>query len=173
MVLRRPLAAVAAVLLLLLAGCGRSRHGDSAPPVTEGFTCQATIQYRDMGLQGRLARDTDGKLTLAFSLPKTLEGVTIGWNGSDMTMELGGMSIAVPTEQVPQGALIQRLLQVLSADHRDGTVTDEGYVIAGDIEGAAYTLVCDPATGLPVTLSLPTEELEVAFTEATLTESTN
>lgn len=168
MVLRRPLAAVTAALLMLT-GCGQSHRDHTAQPVTDGFTCKTAIRYNEMDLQGRLTRDADGKLTLSFSLPKTLEGVAIGWNGTDMTMELGGMSIAVPTESVPQGALIRRLLQVLSADHGDGQVMDEGYVFAGDIDGQAYTLVCDPDTGLPETLSLPSEELEVAFTEAALT----
>ena len=171
MYLKRPLAAAAAALLLL-SGCGRTR-ADATPPVTEGFACQTAIRYRDMELQGQLTRTSDGKLTLAFSLPKTLNGVAVGWNGSDMTMELGGMSIAVPAEQVPQGALVKRLLQVLSADHGDGAVTEEGYAVSGEVEGETYTLVCDPATGLPVTLTLPAEGLEVTFTEVTLTENTN
>lgn len=170
--LRRPIAAMAATLLLLT-GCANTFDKKATEPVTDGFTCQTTICYRDMELQGQLTRDTTGKMTIAFSLPKTLEGVTIGWNGTDMTMELGGMSIAVPAEQVPQGALVQRLLRLLSADHGKGTLTDDGYALSGEIEGDVYTLLCDKVTGLPMTLSMPSEGLEVTFTEVALTENTN
>ncbi len=157
---------LALLCALTLFGCGRRQPDNAATPVTSGFSAQAAIRYHELQLQATVARGADGKLALTFHLPKTLSGVTLGWNGQDMTMELGGMSVKVPTEQVPQGALIQRLLQVLTADHSGGAVTDEGYVLQGEIEGEAYTLVCHPDTGLPVSLSLPAEELEVIFSES-------
>lgn len=161
-------ALTAATLLALLPGCG-SRHPDNtAHPVTDGFTCRTVIRYHELELHAQLSRQTDGKLMLTFSMPKSLDGVALGWNGTDMTMELGGMSVAVPAEKVPQGALIQRLLQVLSADHGDGSVTEEGYVIVGETDGQAYTLVCDPQTGLPRSLSMPAQELDAAFSHAAL-----
>ncbi len=159
------LLAVAAALTVGLTACGGHHLNNATQPVTAGFSCQAAIQYHEMTLQAQLTRQTDGKLTLAFTQPKSLSGVALGWDGHSMTMELGGMSVAIPSEKVPQGALIQRLLQVLTADHGGGTVTEDGYVLTGEIEGEAYTLVFDPATGLPVALSLPAEELEAAFTQ--------
>ncbi len=163
---------VAALALCgMLAGCRAGHPNNTAHPVTDGFTCRTEIQYHELELHAQLSRQTDGKLLLAFSLPKSLDGVVLGWNGRAMTMELGGMSVTVPTERVPQGALIQRLLQVLSATPSAGTVTDEGYVMNGDIDGEAYTLVCDPQTGLPRSLSLPSEELEVAFSDCTLLQT--
>ena len=169
MSVRCPLAALAAALLVCLSGCGSTHPDNTVHPVTTGFSCDTTIHYHEMELQGTLTRDAGGALTLSFSMPKTLDGVSIGWDGTAMSMELGGMRIAVPTDKVPQGALVQRLLQVLAAEHGDGTVTEEGYVISGDVGGDAYTLVCDPDTGLPDTLSLPAEELEATFTNAVST----
>jgi len=164
------LLALVAALTVGLTACG-SRHPDNTTqPVTAGFSCQAAIQYHEMTLQAQLTRQTDGKLLLAFTQPKSLSGVALGWDGKAMTMELGGMSVAIPADKVPQGALIQRLLQVLTAEHKDGTVTEEGYVLNGDVEGEAYTLVFDPTTGLPVALSLPAEELEATFTQGTALE---
>ena len=163
------LSVVAALAVsLLTAGCGIGHPNNTAKPVTDGFTCRTEIQYHELELQAQLSRQDDGKLLLAFSLPKSLNGVVLGWNGSAMTMELGGMSVAVPTERVPQGALVQRLLQVLSATPSAGSVTDEGYVMTGQVDGDAFTLVCDPQTGLPRSLSLPSEELQADFFECVL-----
>ena len=162
-------AAAAAVGIVLTAvGCGGT---SSTTPVTDGFTCHTTIQYREMAVEGDLTCSEAGQMTLAFTLPKSLQGVTLGWDGTAMSMELGGMRMDLPTDKVPQGALIRCLLQVLTAAHPDGTVTDEGYVISGETEGVAYALVCDPTSGLPRTLSVPQEELEATFADVTyLTE---
>lgn len=104
-------------------------------------------------------------MTLDFTLPKSLQGVTLGFDGTEMTMGLGGMDLAVPTEQIPQSALLVCLLRTLSASHPDGAETEEGLVVRGEVEQTAYVLVCDPVSGLPRSLSVPDEELEAVFTE--------
>ena len=152
------------VAVCLIAGCGTP---SSAPPVTDGFTCHAAMQYREMAVEGELTCTTDGGATLSFILPKSLQGVTLGWDGDAMTMELGGMSLTVPPEKVPESALIRCLLAALTASHPEGSLTDSGYVIEGEAEGVAYTLVCDPTSGLPLSLSVPDEELEAVFTDMT------
>lgn len=167
--MKRSVFVLSAVLLIsLLSGCTRNHPDNAVSPVTNGFTCEAVIRYHELELQGQLSRHSDGKLLMAFTAPKSLNGIALGWDGTHMTMELGGMSVDVPTEKVPQGALIQRLLQVLCATHTNGTVTDEGYVVAGEIEGQPYTLVCNPDTGLPCSLSLPEEELDAVFSNASI-----
>ena len=147
----------------LLCGCGAQR--ETLDPVTEGFSCRAAITYGEMEVDARLACTPEGKMTISFLLPKSLSGVTFGWDGAAMTMELGGMSLALPAEKVPQSALLYCLVQVLEAEHPVGTRTEDGYVITGEADGKTYTLVCDPATGLPQSLSMPEEELEAFFTE--------
>ena len=154
--------------LTLLCGCGAKGSGGATDPITEGFSCRAAIRYGEMDIDARLTCTPEGKMTVAFALPKSLSGVTLGWDGTDMTMELGGISLAVPAEKVPESALIRCLVQVLSATHPAGSRTQEGYVINGEVEGKAYALVCDPTTGLPVSLTVPEEGLEAAFTEAQL-----
>ncbi|MBR5524787.1 MAG: hypothetical protein IKU51_05945 [Clostridia bacterium] len=153
--------------LLLLVGCG-DRHPDNVKtPVTDRFSCVAQIAYGEMEAVARLRHTAEGKLTATFSEPKSLSGVTVGWDGEGMTLELGGMSLAIPQEKVPQSALVACLMQVLEASHPAGSRTEDGYVIEGEAEGMAYTLVCDPDTGLPRSLSVPEQELEATFTEVT------
>lgn len=149
---------------LLLTGCGAPQ---SAAPVTDGFTCQAAMRYGDMAVEGTLTCSADGAATLAFTLPKSLQGVTLGWDGGAMTMALGDMQMTVPPEKVPQSALIRCLLEVLTASHPTGELTEEGNVIRGNIQHASYTLVCHPETGLPLSLSVPDEQLEAVFTDVT------
>ena len=160
------IAMVAGAVVLLLTGCAAGHPDNTVQPVTADFSCRAVIHYRELELEADLTRQTDGKLILAFSKPNSLSGITLGWDGKDMTMELGGMSLFMAAEKVPESALIRCLLRVLAASHPAGTETDEGYTVTGEAEGMAYVLVCDPVTGLPLSLTVPEEELTATFTES-------
>ena len=153
--------AVLMAVALTLCGCQKS----APQPDTDGFTCRATVRYREMDVEGTLTCTEDGKMTLDFTLPQSLYGVTLGFDGDEMTMGLGGMDMSVPTEQIPQSALLVCLLRTLSAPHPDGAETEEGLVIRGEAEQTVYVLVCDPVSGLPRSLSVPDEELEAVFTD--------
>ncbi len=157
---------VSSVLSLWMAVCLVGCGAEKAPePPENGFTCRTAVQYQDMTVEGTLTCTADGTMTLECTLPKSLYGVTLGYDGTGMTMGLGEMQIAVPAEKVPQSALIGCLARVLTADHTAGEMTDEGYVISGSVEEVAYTLVCDPITGLPTSLSVPAQQLTAVFTE--------
>ena len=157
--------AVFSAMLLCLCGCGEKT---AVNPIIDGFTAQTTIQYKEMEVQGQFSCGADGRVNMAFSSPKTLEGVTLGWTGSEMQMGLGGMTIAVSEDSMPDGGLIRCLTQVLvSIDPKAGEWDGSDYVIRGEAAGKAYTLLCDAQTGLPKSLTVPDEDLTATFTEVT------
>ena len=156
------LAAVLAALLCLC-GCGTK---STIQPITDGFTAQATIRYKEMDVAGQFSCSADGRVNMVFSLPKSLDGVTLGWNGSEMQMRLGGMTITVAEDSMPDGGLIRCLTRVLAAvEPTGGKKEGERYVIDGNADGTPYTLVCDAESGLPLSLSVPDEQLEVTFSD--------
>ena len=158
------LAAVLAALLCLC-GCGTK---STIQPITDGFTAQATIRYKEMDVAGQFSCSADGRVNMVFSLPKSLDGVTLGWNGSEMQMRLGGMTITVAEDSMPDGGLIRCLTRVLAAvEPAGGKKEGERYVIDGNADGTPYTLVCDAESGLPLSLSVPDEQLEVTFSDVT------
>ena len=166
--MKRVCVRLAAVLtaLLCLCGCGKKAAVD---PITDGFTAQATIRYKEMDVAGQFTCSTDGRVAVAFTQPKSLSGVTLEWDGSEMRMRLGSMTVAVAEDRVPDGGLIRCLTQTLSAvQPKNGEVEGEDYVLHGDAEGVAYTLVCDVTTGLPKSLSIPDEALTAEFTQVTV-----
>ncbi len=151
-----------ALPLLCLGGCGERA---ATPPITDGFTCHAAVSYREMSIEGDLTCGKDGAVELAFDQPKSLCDITLRWDGTEMTMALGEMRLAVPAEKVPQSALLCCLAEVLAGGHGTGSRTDDGYILDGEIEGKTYELVCDSTTGAPVSLSMPEEELTAMFTD--------
>ena len=152
--------------LLCLCGCGKKT---TIEPITDGFTAQATIRYKEMDVKGQFTCSTDGRVTMVFTEPKSLDGVTLGWTCTQMQMQLGGMAIAVAEDSMPDGGLIRCLVQVLSnVGSKKGKQDGKDYVISGEAEGKAYTLVCDAETGLPKSLSVPDEQLTAAFSQVTV-----
>ena len=155
-----------AVAFLCLCGCGKS---GSIQPITDGFGAQTTIRYKEMDVEGQFSCSADGRVNMVFSLPKSLDGVTLGWTGSEMQMGLGGMTITVAEDSMPDGGLIRCLTRVLaSVQPKDGEREGTDYVITGMAGDTAYTLVCDAETGHPKTLSVPDEPLEVTFSQVTI-----
>ncbi len=156
---------------VLLVGCGKDL-GNTATPVTEGFTCEVSITYRDMELKGQLSRTQEGRLLVTLSEPPSLSGIAISWDGEEMAMELGGLRVPVDAANVPQGALVKCLLSVLSAKPSDARMVDGEYTVQGDVDGKAYTIICEPDTGLIRSLTIPDDELTVMFSKtALLTQS--
>lgn len=161
---------VLSLSLLLLCGCRGG--GSAAKPVTDGFTCQANIRYGELDVEGQLTCQKDGTVAMAFTLPKSLQGITLGYNGKGMTMTLGEMEMTLPAEKVPESGLIRCLTQALTASHPKGEKTDRGYRITGETQGDAYVLLCDAQTGYPLSLSVPSESLDAVFSDCkALTES--
>ena len=159
------LAAITAALLCLC-GCGKK---STIQPITDGFTARATIQYKGMDVAGQFSCSNDGRVTMVFAQPKSLDGVTLGWNGNEMQMRLGGMTITVAEDSMPDGGLIRCLTRVLSTvEPKAGKQNGADYVISGEAEDTAYTLVCDAETGLPKSLSVPDEQLEATFSQVTV-----
>ena len=154
--------------LFVFSGCGQKA---AIPPITDGFTSHVAVEYREMLIEGDLTCGQDGAVAMDFTLPKSLYGVSLRWDGQEMSIALGGMHLAVPAEKVPQSALLCCLAGVLAADHEMDGTTDEGSVITGQVDGKAYELVCDAKTGFPLRLSMPEEELEATFTAFQLLES--
>ena len=154
----------------MLFSCGK-RRDDAAKPVTAGFTCEVGIDYRGMTLKGQLSRTQDGCLLVTLSEPPSLSGMAISWDGEEMAMEIGGVRIPVNAANVPQSALIKSLLTVLAVQPAAGEITDEGYVVQGEIDGKAYTIVCAPDTGLIRSMTVPDDELTVTFEQTALLTS--
>ena len=154
------------LVLFTLVGCGAASER-SVRPVTDGFSCRIEAAYGEMTVAGTLICPQKDTVQLQFDQPSSLSGITLGYDGSRMTMELAGMSIGLAAEKVPQSALIRSLAGVLSAVPGGGELTDEGYVVTGLTGDRAYTLVFDPATGMPRSLSVPEDSLQATFSEQT------
>lgn len=153
------------MLLVSLTGCSRKA---AVEPIGEGFSCSVSGVYRDMQVRGTLTREAVGTLTMSFTAPETLDGLTARWDGNDVTLTMHGMSFAMEPDEVPESALGEEIVAAFDAARRgegERTQKDGKLSVRGNGANGEYVLVFDAATGHPLSLSVPRLPLTLAFTD--------
>lgn len=150
-------------ILILCVGCAPQ---PLATPDTATLACEFSATYREMRVAGELKRYGAGTLSLTFSEPETLDGVTAVWDGERVTLSLYDLSFSADPAAIPESALGQELLAVLDSTLRgegERTVENGSLVVRGTINDTAYTLTCDGESGKPLSLSVPDLPLQATF----------
>ena len=163
----RRLAGLALCAILLLTGC---RSQQAAEPVSHDFSCTVQAVYRELAVEGTLTRTSAGTLTLVFSEPPTLDGLTARWDGETVTLSMYGMSFSVDPAAVPESALGEELLAAFDSALRgegEQRIENGKRIVSGNGANGAYTLVFDAASGVPLSLSVPSLPLTATFLNVT------
>ena len=153
--MRRWAAMGLAMVITVCLGCTPK---PSVSPETADFACDFTATYRDLQVAGELARYGAGTLSITFTAPETLEGVTAVWNGESVTFSLYGLSFSADPATLPETALGGELVAVLdNALNGTDACRAEGdtLLLEGTSPSGSYTLTCHGESGLPLALSVP------------------
>lgn len=160
----------------LLIGCGGCRQAGAdfhtAQPVATGFSCMVQGQYGEWPVAGRMERSGAGMLTLTLSEPEAIAGVTLQWDGVDMTAEWHGVSWSLDASKVPQAALGRGVLESLDAvvyGTADCRASGDRLTVTGQTDGGTFTLTVDAATGVLQSLTVPEQALTLTFSDFQLT----
>lgn len=157
-------------LVLLMGWLSGCRPATTAPPAATDFACRFSAVYGDLSAEGTLTRRSAGTLELTFSEPATLEGLTVIWDGAQVTFSLYGVQFAVDAAHIPEQALGEAVREALDSVLQGNTdLRREGgtAVLEGTGPAGSYTLVCHGETGYPMTLTVPDLELTVSFWDYT------
>ena len=161
----RRFAAFSLLFLGILCGAG-CRKKQVAPPIATDFTCEFRAVYRELAVEGTLTRRSAGSISLGFTKPETLNGLTATWDGETVKLSLLGLEYTLNPESVPEAALGKELLAVLDAALRnEGNTAQDGKAILlqGVCNNHDYTYRYDAASGAPLSLSVPDLPLSITF----------
>lgn len=149
----------------MMNACQAKGGKNAEDPVSTGFECDVSLTYRDMDVKGHLTRLTAGTLVMDITEPKSLEGMSMKWDGQTISVSMYGISFGVDPDAIPETALGKSILDALDGVPADGdrTVTDEGVMTKGDAAGGEFTFISDPETGNLLSLTIPSVNLTAAF----------
>lgn len=167
---RRLLALVCICAVCVTGGIALSGCTGKEPeqPVVTDFSCTMQVQYGDLAVEGRLTRQSAGLLTMELTAPETLEGLTLEWDGQEVSVKMYGLSFGVDPSTFPSTALGSSLLAALDAATRlqgGGQLTAEGLETVGGEIGGEFTLLSDPNTGSLLALTIPSAGIRATFSD--------
>ena len=166
------LAAIMFAGIAACAGCsGGGNDNTVQEPVGTGFECDVDLTYKDMDIQGHLTRLSAGTLTLDITSPKSLEGMTMQWDGETISIKMYGLSFGIDPADIPETALGKSLLDALdgiqslkgNGQNPGSTLTDEGVLTKGNAVDGSFEILSDPETGSLLSLKIPSAGLTATF----------
>ena len=129
-------------------------------PVADGFRCRVSLDYGGAVYEATLDRLDASQAMLTIAKPETLKGLTMTWNGQEVSMTYAGMTMSLEEASLPVSAAVKLLCRTLDACRDQAEARS---VCEGTIEGIPYTVTFDDQTGMPLTLSVPSVPIQVVF----------
>lgn len=173
--MRRPLCLFTGMCIVLVCLCTltacQSPADEPEQPVVTGFACDVEATYGDMAVSGHLSRGAAGTLELKLSEPATLNGLTMTWDGDQVTLGMHGLTFGVDPAAVEQTALGKGLLSALDAalgSHGGARTEDNAVSTKGESVSGEFELLSDPETGNLLSLRVPALSLTATFSNFTL-----
>ena len=159
--------------LLLFTSCSGEILKPQPPDMDIPYKIGAEITFDDFEAKAELQRQSVGKWTMAFSEPYALSGLTLSFDGGEITAELEGITAEV-TESESYTSLASIILSALDnaavGEGFDLVTTDEIIQLSGKTEYGDYTLKFDKASKMPVSLAIDGRKISVAFSDMEKTE---
>lgn len=139
-------------VLFSLSGCAR----DGRQGLKTDFSADFTAQYGEMELSGRLTYTGEKSLKLELSSPETLEGLTVGYRGGELSLGKNGLLCTADEAYLPAGSfpsMLKTALGSVVSAAENGQLTFDGQEAQTDTPFGSCELTVD-SEGIPVTLSL-------------------
>lgn len=158
--MRRFVIAAAAVLCLLLGGCG-------SPSITTRdldfqFDCKTEIHYPGGSVVCSFQRSGPENAELEV-LSGGPEGLSWNWSGNGFNVLYQGLAVSAENCSLPQDSFAAVLVNTLDHAEKTDTLTPTHDNEFSGNAGYDYTLTADPKTGKVLTLNVPECKIKAEF----------
>lgn len=166
---------LAVIAVLSLCSCDFSFK--KAPKIPSmNFTADAQVKYKTYdALTCRLTSVEDGDLIIDVTNPVLLSGFSIVCRDDSCTIKYGSLSYDADTQKYPQlafGSIVRQAVDSVK-ENRDYALNDDGnWSVHANVNSSDVYVILDGETGYPISLSVPSEELEITFSNFAETENT-
>lgn len=162
--------AIISVLIIVsfLCGCGKSTK--TATPVTKGISFTADVTYYNENYTCDVDVNEEGIMTAEVTYPEELKGVSLTFDGENVTAEYLGLTYTLKTDTMPLGNVALSIYKVFCDVTNNGLsaeYTEENCLIENTVDGEKYEFTFSPS-GLPLELKIPSKEFKVVFNNVTI-----
>ena len=169
----------ATAALAVLAGCplaggkGEEKQAQAAKAKMEqniqaGYTASMDIQYQDIEATAVIDQSSPGDYVITFQSPEAMNGMEFATKGEKITLSYRGLSASFTTDDFFNSAIAKQLIRTMNAvTSKEGlslSMEEQALLIEGALDTGDFTLKIDRENGNFLHLSIPSEGLEVNFT---------
>lgn len=133
------------------------------------FRCKADITFGEMQATADVVRSLDGSTRVTMQSPETLQGLQFDFAADKISLNFKGLKLDVEPSSFlassAASALVNAFETSLNGDNVD--ITSKGGVATVTAKGDSgnFTLTLDESTGAPLSLSVPSLDLNCNFSE--------
>ncbi len=146
--------------LILLVGCSQKTD---VKAVTRGIEFNTRVCYYNECYEADAQFSQNGERIFNITSPESIAGLTLVFNGEDVTATYKGMEYKAENPQL-FGAFSLVNRAILDVEKKDGVVRvdDNSYSVEGFTDGGEYELTVS-TQGLPIELDVDKGDLEMNF----------
>lgn len=157
-------------LAVTLTGCaGCSESETSLVDQLTAFSCRAVIRYDDAEAAADVIRTSDGTTTFTMVEPEALNGLVMEFKTDNVHFSYKGLSFDVePTSLLASAAgsaIVNSLNDVIRGENLSIQEENGNVVVGSEGESGGYTFNMDENTGAITKLLIPSQGVEVDFSE--------
>jgi hypothetical protein len=154
--------------LLVFTACGALPVKNPLRGRSGNYVTAADFTYKEHEFAAVISQETPSSCVVAFDFPNTVAGLEIVFQKDDAKINYKGLSFTFDRESMPPGAAANVAVTAIGAAMTGESLEifrkDDNHIeIAGMTENGEFKLVAERKTGELIKLSVPAQELEIAF----------
>lgn len=162
------------IMSVSMAACDKigGSSKEITPNLDNQFSCDMALEYGDMNCDAILKRYGVGTWEAEFISPDTLAGITMSFDGDNVTANYKGLDFSIPKSALPVKSILCNLIDIIDETASQEKIEAEDkkdyLVIEGKAEQGDYTIQLDKNTGNLVSFEMPGLDLKINFSNVTL-----
>ncbi len=166
--MKRAFSVFAVILLLLAAGCEKTKKEKTLPPVPPNmFSSNLEITFADTTMTAKIAKKSADEFEIQMLSPEIMESLALTYKGGICTVTYDGLRFETDLSRFPQsefGALLTQALFDISQDiDIQKTYSNGIWTYKGNGERGVFVLTQSAETGAWLELSIEGAKLRVIF----------
>ena len=151
-------------IVIFFSGCSQ-KTVFSPEALNDGFSCVVEINYKKTEIKTKLTSKMPGAYCFEIFSPPVLNGLTLDFDGENVTMKYFGISYSAKPENLPETAFADIIKDAVYEASKAKTVNvlkkNGCEVLSGTCKNGKYSLILE--NGFLKTLSIPGAELTAEF----------
>lgn len=154
---------------VLLFGCARKQE---TPPIMDenlpnGFSATVTFTVSGVTAVADIERSASETLTLTLTEPKSLYGISFILDKETAKATYKGMELDLGSDGLITKLAVSSMLKAVNAVLEEKNIkakrVENAIIVSGTKENMDFTATLDPKTGMLVSLSIPSLDLNASF----------